>query len=118
MFPHRCEDRAHEIVLRCLHQLHRCPPTHWSVSGSHSGEIIPKLEQSRTNWLATSSDSVEGEPFSPTTSSGPNVDFALVVPTKEIPSSSHIPLPIMSALIPNSVPELAIIFYTPLTIRS
>ena len=38
----RCEDIAHEIVLRCFRQLHRSPPTHWSISGSHSGENIPE----------------------------------------------------------------------------
>jgi hypothetical protein len=114
----RCEDIAHEIVLRCLRQLHRFPPTHWSVSGSHSGDNIPELEQSRINLLATSSDLIEGEPFSPTTSSVSIVEFASVVPTEEIPSSSHTPLPIVSALIPSSVPELAIIPYTPITIGS
>jgi hypothetical protein len=114
----RCEDIAHEIVLRCLRQLHRCPPTHWSVSGSHSGDNIPESEQSRINLLATSSDLIEGEPFSPTTSSVSIVNFALVVPTEEIPSSSHTPLPIVSALIHSSVPELAIISYTPITIGS
>jgi hypothetical protein len=97
----RCEDIAHEIVLRCLRQLHRFPPTHWSVSGSHSGDNIPELEQSRINLLATSSDLIEGEPFSPTTSSVSIVEFASVVPTEEIPSSSHTLLSIVSALIPS-----------------
>jgi hypothetical protein len=68
--------------------------------------------------LVTSSNLIEGEPFSPTTSSISIVDFALVVPTEEIPSSSHTSLPIVSALIPSSVLELAIIPYTPITIGS
>ena len=114
----RCEDIVHKIVLRCLRQLHRCLPIHCSISDSHSGENIPKSEQSRINLIATSSDQIEGEPFSPTTSSSPNVDFASVVPMEETPSSSHTPLPIVSALIPRSVPELGIIPYTPLTIGS
>ena len=114
----RCEDIAHEILLGCLRQLHRSPPTNWSVSGSHLGENIPELEQSLINILATSSDLIADEPISPTTSSSPNVDFASVVPMEETPSSSHTPLPIVSALIPRSVPELGIIPYTPLTIGS
>jgi hypothetical protein len=114
----RCEDIAHEIVLRCLRQLHCFPPTHWSASGSHLDDNIPESEQSQINLLATSSDLIEDEPFSPTTSSVSIVEFALVVPTEEIPSSSHTPLSIVSALIPSSVPELIIIPYIPITIGS
>ena len=68
--------------------------------------------------LATSSDLIEGEPLSPTTNSSPIVDFALVVSTEDIPSSSHTPLPIVSVLIPSSEPELATILYTLPTIGS
>jgi hypothetical protein len=96
----RCEDIVHEIMLRYLCQLHRFPPIHWLVSGSHSSDNIPESEQSQINLLATSSDLIEGEPFSPTSSSVSIVEFVLVVPTEEIPSCSHTPLPIVSKFYP------------------
>ena len=92
-------------------QLHGSALTHQSISGSHSGENIPESELSRINLLATSSNLIEGEPLRPITSSNPIVDFASIVPTKEIPSSSHTPLSIVRVLIPSNVPELAIIPY-------